>query len=470
MFYKITHKNKAIKIQAEIICARITKILQKSGVFSGIWRGFCSTAIGGVDADIVLGEVAGFEGEFAVFFVQFDGELHFIAAHFCGGLFLAILGVNSAAEDDGGAADFGGDFFGVEALSGVSDGHEDTSDIGVFGGEGGFDEGGAGDGFGGSPPDLGGGAEDADGEEFFGAFAVADNGFGEDAGDFHESAADFGFTGAGGFSGGAGGHHQKGVVCGGVAVDGDGVECLAGDGSLPGAEFLRGEGGVYGDESQHCGHIGVDHAGALGDSGEGEGFFAVLDLPGGAFVDGVGGHNGAGGGGPVVVFEFVDALPEAVGVFFHGKPLHNDSGGKGQDGVLGDGEELREEFAALAGVLESGAQGSGVCDAGVDGEGADGAVVLESLPADLDGGGGEAVLGEDAGDGGVCGEGEDGEVVAGFGLDGAGGSDPDAANGEQGRGRGKINRHVGNGTGAGGGSGSGRGEGCPESGSNRHAD
>ena len=84
-----------------------------------------------------------------------------------------------------------------------------------------------------------------------------------------------------------------------------------------------------------------------------------------------------------------------------------------------------------------GPQGSGVCDAGVDGEGADGAVVLESLPADLDGGGGEAVLGEDAGDGGVLGEGEDGEVVAGFGLDGAGGSDPDAANGEQGGGEGE---------------------------------
>ena len=102
---------------------------------------------------------------------------------------------------------------------------------------------------------------------------------------------------------------------------------------------------------------------------------------------------------------------------------------------------FRQQAAALAGVAESGAEGSGVGDAGVDGEGADGFGGGDTLAAKLHRRGGITVAGEDGGDGRAGREDDDGEVVARFGLDGARGSESDSADGEEVCGRVEVDRH-----------------------------
>ena len=67
---------------------------------------------------------------------------------------------------------------------------------------------------------------------------------------------------------GAIGEECYGVVGGGVAVDGDGVE---GFGYCRGEEGLEGgwgDGGVDAEDPEEGGHVGVDHAGAFGEAGE----------------------------------------------------------------------------------------------------------------------------------------------------------------------------------------------------------
>ncbi len=90
------------------------------------------------------------------------------------------------------------------------------------------------------------------------------------------------------------GQHRAHIVGGGVPVHRHPVEG-AGDHLVEGlGEHLPGDGAVGGDEAQHGAHVGMDHAGALGDGAECHGPAADRAGEGKLLLHRVGGHDGAG--------------------------------------------------------------------------------------------------------------------------------------------------------------------------------
>lgn len=152
----------------------------------------------------------------------------------------------------------------------------------------------------------GGAADDADADEFRGAFAVAHDELGEllrEGGEGVEEGEPVGGGERGDFlaAGGAVGEEGDGVVGGHVAVDGDGVE-----GPIDGVGEEFGEGGrrywdVGGEDAEEGGHVRVDHAGAFGHAGERIGRVRGRGEREGLrekFGKCVGGADGAGSGKP----------------------------------------------------------------------------------------------------------------------------------------------------------------------------
>ena len=62
------------------------------------------------------------------------------------------------------------------------------------------------------------------------------------------------------------------------------------------AEHLMGDGAVGGDKGQHGAHVGVDHAGALGDGAQADLLTPDGQGDGDLLLHRVGGHDGVGGG------------------------------------------------------------------------------------------------------------------------------------------------------------------------------
>jgi hypothetical protein len=94
----------------------------------------------------------------------------------------------------------------------------------------------------------------------------------------------------------AGGEGEQRVAGGGVAVDGDAVERALGRGAQHRLQNCGGQIGVGEHEGQHGRHVGRDHARAFGDADQRDVGSADLRLGVRAFGEGVGGHDGAGGG------------------------------------------------------------------------------------------------------------------------------------------------------------------------------
>ena len=91
------------------------------------------------------------------------------------------------------------------------------------------------------------------------------------------------------------GQHYAGVVGGGVPVHGDPVEGFAGHLPQGILQHLVGDGAVGGDKAQHGAHVGVDHAGALGDGSDFDLFPSQAEGDGDLLFHRVGGHDGPGG-------------------------------------------------------------------------------------------------------------------------------------------------------------------------------
>ena len=183
-------------------------------------------------------------------------------------------------------------------------------------------------------------------------------------------------------AGGAVGEQDHGVVGGGVAVDGAHIEALV-DGVVQHLLQVGGRAlGVGGDVGEGGGHVGVDHAGALGHRADADGAGGELELVGGFLADGVGGHDGIGRVGAVGLVELGgDDLTDAIEHLLDGQLLADDAGGADEDLVL---DALRA--------------GGGVGVAGVDDDGA-GLAVLEDLTVENDGSGAELVGSEHCGAG-----------------------------------------------------------------------
>lgn len=120
---------------------------------------------------------------------------------------------------------------------------------------------------------VGGGVGDADGDELGCALAVADDQLGQVDGEVGQCLLEGGEVGGRGAvdglaAGGTVGEDGDGVVGRGVAVDGDAVERLGDGGRERSLQRARGDGGVGADDAEQGGHVGVDHAGALGHAGD----------------------------------------------------------------------------------------------------------------------------------------------------------------------------------------------------------
>src|SRR5690606_31960605 len=125
--------------------------------------------------------------------------------------------------------------------------------------------------------------------------------------------------------------------------------------------------GVGGQDGQHGGHAGGEHAGALGHAADAE----AVAAGNGGLVDGVGGLDRDGGLLAAVRTQPHDRLVDAGQQPVHGQPHPDQTGGgdgdlrgavpEGGGGTLGGG----------VGVLEAGRPGAGVGAAGVEDDGGD---------------------------------------------------------------------------------------------------
>jgi hypothetical protein len=106
--------------------------------------------------------------------------------------------------------------------------------------------------------------------------------------------ADFGVAGL------PGGDQDEAVVGRGVAVDGDAVERHVGHVLHQLLHQRRRDRRVGRQIAEHGRHVGVDHAGALGDAGHRHRLAADLRLAAGALGDDVGGHDRVRGVRPVI--------------------------------------------------------------------------------------------------------------------------------------------------------------------------
>jgi len=291
-----------------------------------------------------------------------------------------------------------------------------------------------------------------DGHELGGALAVAHDGLGQFPGHVDQGGAHFGparlVARDEGHAGLAGGGHNEGIVGGGVAVHGDAVERLVR--RLLGHRLQQalGDAGVGSEEAEHGGHVRADHAGALGDAGQGDGLAVHHHPARGSLGHRVGGHDAVGGGVPVVGLEVGNGRRQAGHQAIHGQGLEDHPGGERQHLARRHAELFGQGGAGGVGRGQPRGTGAGVGDAGVDHQGADacGAVPgrRQVAAAHLHRRGAEAVGGEHAGHGRAFGQGDHRQVAAvGLADAGLGNTKTDAGDGEQGfrSGSGVIDRH-----------------------------
>ena len=397
----------------------------------------------GVDADVLGGEVAGEEagGGFAGAEVEGDGV--FGGGHGGVGGVLVEAGGAATVLKDGVIADPDAGAVGIELGAGVAGGGDEASPVGVGGGPGGFAEWALGDGAGcEAGVGFGGCAADVEGDEVGDAFAVGDDLAGEREADVGEGGIEGGRELAGERdAGGSAGEQQDGVVGGGVAVDGDGVEAGLDGGVERGAEG-RSVGGDVGEEVDEQGGVRggfetwADHAGAFGGSpdadgagrrgvrcGDGEGRAGHFDAS-------VGGHDGTSEGGGVGGGVAGGLLEPGDGGedFFSGEWDADDAGGGGDDLVEDAAKGLGGGDAGGDAAFDSLLSGGAVGVAGVDQEGSDAASGGGDVAAANDDGGGDDAVGGEHGcaDGSGGGDGE-GEVGIAGELDAGGGCAPEKA-------------------------------------------
>src|SRR3989344_2933948 len=209
--------------------ARVTDLTNRVGRAARPRSG--SAAVVGVDADVVVREVAGPDGGGGLAAAQVHADGDFRLFHDALTVFLAVGGVAAAPRDHVHVVEVHLDEVLVEVVdAGVAHGGQDAAEGGVGGEERGLDQGRVGDGVGGQGAfGFGAAALDGDADELGGAFAVAHDGLGQLLRDLDERGAqglavgavhvgDFGVRGL------AGGDQHEAVVGRGVAVDGDAVE------------------------------------------------------------------------------------------------------------------------------------------------------------------------------------------------------------------------------------------------------
>jgi len=203
--------------------------------------------------------------------------------------------------------------------------------------------------------------------------------------------------------GGAGGQQQHGVVGGHAAVGVDPVEGDLGGGPQRPVQYVAPDGRVRGEDDQHGGEAGGEHARALGHAADGP---AVLGHDG-RLVDGVGGLDRDGGLLTAVLGELGGGGLDSREQLVHREQHADESGGADGDLDRGAAEDLGGLLGGRVRVLEALGARTGVGATGVEDDRGD-LAALEDLLGPQDRRGLHTVGGEDAG-GGAAGPGVDHE-------------------------------------------------------------
>ena len=154
--------------------------------------------------------------------------------------------------------------------------------------------------------------------------------------------------------------------------------------------------GIGQDEAEHGGHIGLNHAGAFGETGEPDGLAADFNFNRQAFGDEVGGHHRFRGIESVVRREVFVQFLDSVGNFIHRQEFTDGSGGADKDIGGVDAERAGSQCGHGLGVGLALRAGAGVGDAAVH-HNRSRAVVFNHLNVPFHRGGFDLVGGEDAG-------------------------------------------------------------------------
>ena len=195
-------------------------------------------------------------------------------------------------------------------------------------------------------------------------------------------------------AGKAGGHDDEGIIRGGVQIHAH-LVVGAGHHGLEGLfQQDRGHRRVGGVEGQHGGHVGGDHAAALADGTHGAHLAAQLKLDGVLLFMGIGGHDGVGSLGAVLLGKLCgNDLADALKHLVDRKSLADDAGGADEHFVLAEAEQLFRLALNGAGVFDALLAGGGVGVAGVDDDGA-GLALFQDLAVKDDRSCAELVRGE----------------------------------------------------------------------------
>ena len=229
-----------------------------------------------------------------------------------------------------------------------------------------------------------------------------------------------------------GGNDHEGVIRRCVAVDGDAVEGAVSQFTRQLLHDGRGHTSVRGQEAQHGGHVGADHARALADARDGHRGTTDLHLRRECLGQCVGGHDALGGTRPVARLRVGDGGGQSRFDAVIGQRLHDHAGGERQD-LLGRHAQLAgERNAGGARTRQAVCPRARIGVTGVDDHGADGLAAGQMLAADLHRRCAKAVLREHARHAGALVQQEHGEVLAvGLADTGFGNTDAHARDGVQ---------------------------------------
>ena len=264
---------------------------------------------------------------------------------------------------------------------------------------------------------LGAAAFDLHADELGGALAIAHDGLREllrdlDHGIAQAAAVAFVQSGNSGVAGLLCRDQHEGIVGRGVAVDRDAVErqvCGLADQRL---QQLRLEHRIGGDEAEHRRHVRADHAGALGDAGDGDRPAPDDELARGRLGQRVGGHDRLGGQAPLIGLQVGQCSRQSIDDALARQVFHDDAGGERQHLRGRDVQLLRQRLASGVRAPQAVGAGAGVGIAGVDQQRADAVAGSEVRAANLHRRGTEAVLREHAGDAGALGQGQHQQVAS----------------------------------------------------------
>ncbi|MEY3859661.1 MAG: hypothetical protein RL568_1091, partial [Actinomycetota bacterium] len=127
------------------------------------------------------------------------------------------------------------------------------------------------------------------------------------------------------------GYHHERVVGGGVAIDGDAIERRVGQIGGQGRQQTGVDVGIGGQETQHGGHVGANHARAFADASDGDGLARQHHLRTVGLGHRVGGHDAFCGFGPVCRLRIGNGGRHAGHNAIDRQVLHDDASGERQN-------------------------------------------------------------------------------------------------------------------------------------------